>query len=36
MFSHKLTVDTELCLLEVRLAEELTNLIDQNREHLRA
>ena len=36
MFSHKLTVDTELRLLEERHAEELTNLIDRNREHLRA
>ena len=36
MFSHKLTEDTELRLLEERHAEELTNLIDRNREHLRA
>ena len=35
MFSHKLTEDTELRLLEERHAEELTNLIDRNREHLR-
>jgi ribosomal-protein-serine acetyltransferase len=36
VFSHKVTVDTELRLLEQRHAEELTNLIDRNREHLRA
>ena len=36
MFSHKLTQDTQLRLLEERHAEELTNLIDRNREHLRA
>ena len=36
MFSHKLTEDTLLRLLEERHAEELTNLIDRNREHLRA
>jgi ribosomal-protein-serine acetyltransferase len=36
VFSHKLTEDTELRLLEERHAEELTNLIDRNREHLRA
>jgi ribosomal-protein-serine acetyltransferase len=36
VFSHKLTQDTELRLLEERHAEELTNLTDRNREHLRA
>ena len=36
MFSHKLTEDTELRLLEERHAEELTDLTDRNREHLRA
>ena len=36
MFSHKLTQETQLRLLEERHAEELTNLTDQNREHLRA
>ena len=36
MFSHKLTEGTELRLLEERHAEELTNLTDRNREHLRA
>ena len=36
MFIHKLTQDTELRLLEERHAEELTNLTDRNREHLRA
>ena len=36
MFSHKLIEDTQLRLLEERHAEELTNLIDRNREHLRA
>ncbi len=35
MFSHKLTEDTELRLLEERHAEELADLIDRNREHLR-
>jgi ribosomal-protein-serine acetyltransferase len=36
VFSHKLTEDTQLRLLEERHAEELTALTDQNREHLRA
>jgi ribosomal-protein-serine acetyltransferase len=36
VFSHKLTEDTELRLLEERHAKELTNLTDRNREHLRA
>ena len=36
MFSHKLTEDTELRLLEERHAEELTDLTDRNRQHLRA
>src|SRR4028118_1525854 len=36
MFSHKLTEDTELRLLEERHAEDLTNLTDRNREYLRA
>ncbi len=36
MFSHKLTEDTELRLLEERHAQELTDLTDRNREHLRA
>ena len=36
MFSHKLTQDTHLRLLEERHAEELTDLTDRNREHLRA
>jgi hypothetical protein len=36
VFSHKLTEDTELRLLEERHAEELTDLTDRNRQHLRA
>jgi ribosomal-protein-serine acetyltransferase len=36
VFSHRLTQDTKLRLLEERHAEELTNLTDRNREHLRA
>ena len=36
MFSHKLTEDAELRLLEERHAQELTDLTDRNREHLRA
>ena len=36
MFSHKLTEDTELRLLEERHAGELANLTDRNREYLRA
>ena len=36
MFSHKLTEDTLLRLLEERHAQELTDLTDRNREHLRA
>jgi ribosomal-protein-serine acetyltransferase len=36
VFSHKLTEDTQLRLLEVRHAKELTDLSDRNREHLRA
>jgi ribosomal-protein-serine acetyltransferase len=36
VFSHKLTEDTQLRLLEERHAQELTALTDQNREHLRA
>ena len=36
MFSHKLTEDAELRLLEERHAAELTSLTDRNREHLRA
>jgi ribosomal-protein-serine acetyltransferase len=36
VFSHKLTENTELRLLEERHAEELTDLTDRNREHLRA
>ena len=36
MFSHKLTENTELRLLEERHAQELTDLTDRNREHLRA
>jgi len=36
VFSHKLTEDTLLRLLEERHAEELTDLTDRNREHLRA
>ena len=36
MFVHKLGKDTELRLLEERHAEELADLTDRNREHLRA
>jgi ribosomal-protein-serine acetyltransferase len=36
VFSHKLTENTKLRLLEERHAEELTDLTDRNREHLRA
>ena len=36
MFSHKLTEDTQLRLLEERHAKELTDLTERNREHLRA
>jgi ribosomal-protein-serine acetyltransferase len=36
VFSHKLTEDTELRLLEKRHAKELTDLTDRNREYLRA
>jgi ribosomal-protein-serine acetyltransferase len=36
MFSHKLNENTELRLLEERHAQELTDLTDRNREHLRA
>ncbi len=36
MFAHKLGENTELRLLEERHAEELTNLTDRNRVHLRA
>src|SRR5215208_1589125 len=36
VFSHKLTKNTELRLLEERHAEELTDLTDRNLEHLRA
>ncbi len=36
MFAHKLGENTELRLLEELHAEELTNLTDRNREHLRA
>jgi ribosomal-protein-serine acetyltransferase len=36
VFSHKLMQDTHLRLLEERHAEELTDLTDRNREHLRA
>ncbi len=36
MFSHKLGENTELRLLEERHAQELTDLTDRNREHLRA
>ena len=36
MFSHKLTEETKLRLLEERHAKELTDLTDRNREHLRA
>jgi ribosomal-protein-serine acetyltransferase len=35
MFTHKLTNDAELRLLEPRHAEELYLLVDSNREHLR-
>jgi hypothetical protein len=33
VFSHKLTEDTGLRLLEERHAEELTNLTDRNRKY---
>src|SRR3954470_8384927 len=36
MFRHKLNENTELRLLEERHAQELTDLTDRNREHLRA
>jgi len=36
VFSHKLTENTELRLLEQRHAQKLTALTDRNREHLRA
>ena len=36
MFSHKLSENTELRLLEERHAQELTDLTDRNREYLRA
>ena len=36
MFSHKLTEDTQLRLLEERHAKELSDLTDRNREYLRA
>jgi ribosomal-protein-serine acetyltransferase len=36
VFSHKLSENTELRLLEERHAQELTDLTDRNREHLRA
>lgn len=36
MFTHTLGENTELRLLEERHAEELTDLTDRNREHLRA
>ncbi len=36
MFTHTLGEDTELRLLEARHAEELTDLTDRDREHLRA
>ena len=36
MFSHILSENTELRLLEERHAQELTDLTDRNREHLRA
>jgi hypothetical protein len=36
LFVHKLGKDTELRLLEERHAEELADLTDRNREHLRA
>ena len=35
MFSHKLSENTELRLLEERHAEELSDLTDRNRDHLR-
>jgi len=35
VFSHKLSENTELRLLEERHAKELTDLTDRNREHLR-
>lgn len=35
MFSHKITEDAELRLIEPHHAEELFSLIDSNREHLR-
>ena len=36
MFSYKLSENTELRLLEERHAQELTDLTERNREHLRA
>ncbi len=36
MFSHILSENTELRLLEERHAEELSDLTDRNRDHLRA
>ena len=36
MFSHKLSEHAELRLLEERHAQELTDLTDRNRDHLRA
>jgi ribosomal-protein-serine acetyltransferase len=36
VFSHKLSENTELRLLEERHAQELSDLTDRNREHLRA
>src|ERR671912_184688 len=36
MFSYKLSENAEVRLLEERHAQELTDLIDRNREHLRA
>jgi len=36
VFSHRLSENTELRLLEERHAQELTELTDRNREHLRA
>jgi len=35
MFSYKLSENTEVRLLEERHAQELTDLTDRNREHLR-
>jgi hypothetical protein len=35
VFSHKISENTELRLLEERHAQELTDLTDRNREHLR-